>query len=134
MRKRDKAQDVFMQAKHYLGQPVSFREAFPSIQSLKVIVDEYDGPWLDRSYYYDERTAAQYINCHNPMCYNGGFNLGQLLWFMTEKGETTLEDTLYCQGYEGSPKGRVRYGPCDRRFKVKIEIVYREGGDEPGKP
>ncbi|MBY6278240.1 hypothetical protein [Symbiobacterium thermophilum] len=133
MRKRDKAQDVFLQTKHYLGRPGSFQEAFPTIKSLKVTVEEYDGPWLDRTYHYDEHTAAQYINCHNPLCYNGGFNLGQQLWFMTEAGETTLEHTFFCQGYEGSPKGRIRYGSCDRRFKVKIEIVYREDTDEPGK-
>lgn len=128
MDRRDKAQDVFLKTEHFLDRKATFGEAFPNIESLTVEVEESDwsGPVGHKSRY-TQSNAGEYIDCRNSKCYDGGFRLGQQLRFMVEAGETTKEDTFYCQGYDGSPKGRKRYDRCDHRFEVKITIVYRGG-------
>jgi len=124
--KRLKAQDVF-KCDTLFGEKVSeFSKAFPDIASLRGMVEEFDFGSLERTMYYSESNIGEYINCGNPRCYNGGFQLGQQLRFMSYDKETKKKFNIHCQGYEGSPKGRKKYGPCDRHFKVEIEIVYKE--------
>jgi len=134
MRKRDrnlKASDLFRESNPLIGPKVSFKEAFPSIQELKIEVTER-GKGVKpagNTYYYDlDNFPGEYIDCSNPMCYGGGFSIGFILHSMVSKGETERETTVSCQGYEGSPKGRRKYGPCFNYFQVKITIKYRSSG------
>lgn len=80
---------------------------------------------------YTQATAGEYINCINPLCYNGGFSLGALLRYMVANGTTELDDHKICQGHEGSPKGRRNYGPCSNAFRVKVKIEYSPEESKP---
>ena len=127
--KRQKAQDVFNESTPFLGTVDSFGKAYPTVAELTVTVtEEGDDLWHgSRTSTYGKRSASEYINCSNPRCFNGGFHLGTILHRMTYDRETEWQGSEFCQGYEGSPKGRKNYGPCDHRFKIDIQITY---GDE----
>ena len=131
--RHQKATDVFLETKWFLGEPVSFAKAFPRIASLRVRVKGsgyYDRPLAgfkdDGWRTYTESTTGEYIDCRNPVCYNGGFRVAEQLRFMEQAGETHREWTASCQGFEGSPKGRKRYRPCDEHWKVVVDVTYKE--------
>jgi len=125
-----KASDVFELAHTLLGKTSKFEEAFPGVADVKVYVEEDgDGVWRygrnvgKRSY--NRGSFGEYINCSNPRCYNGGFRVAEQIRFMMGAKEEKQEMTFHCQGYEGSPKGRYKRGPCFNYFRVKIEITYK---------
>lgn len=127
MDRRQKASDVFRETKFFLGEKTTFEKAFPEIEDIRVTVQEFKDAFTEgRKRNYSKADVSEYIDCSNRICYNGGFSLGQLIRNMVMSHKTELETTEYCQGYEGSPKGRKRYGSCDHRFKVKIEIKYKD--------
>jgi len=67
-----------------------------------------------------------YHDCHNPSSYNGGVNLGRIMGSMVASRQEEVEKAAEgCQGYEGSPKGKIKRGPCFNRFKVRISIRYK---------
>jgi hypothetical protein len=126
-----KATDVFNERHTLLGKTSKFEEAFPGVAEIKVIVDEDgEGVWRygrntgKRSY--TSRSVGEYVDCSNPRCYNGGFNIGQQIRFMMDEKKTRTSLTFHCQGYEGSPKGRKKSGPCFNFFKVDIEVSYKD--------
>jgi len=127
--RRMKASDVFNQSTPFLGKTSNFDEGFPGIADLRVTVRETD--W-DQSevghHYYTSPNIGRFVDCSNPRCYNGGFNLQSFVSLHTygKDRKTLLEATSPCQGYEGSPKGRKNYGPCDHRFEVKVEVTYKK--------
>lgn len=126
--KRQKASDVFNEKEFFIGKKSSFEEAFPTIKTLKVKVTE-DGRGINkynRDKYYSADNAGEYINCSNTSCYNGGFQLGAILRSMVLSNETLRNEVGYCQGYEGSPKGKIKYDDCDNSFKIEINIVYKD--------
>lgn len=131
MIKRMKASDV-ASGRQYLirGEKTTFEEAFPSVKSVAVEVAEtdYGIPLKTRTYYKD--SLGECIDCSNQRCYGGGFDLGAILRDMIENRITNRETTEFCQGYEGSPKGRKNYGPCGRRFVVKVKITYKRRSPE----
>lgn len=126
--KRLKASDVFHQTEYLFTDKVPFRKAFPKIKSLKVIVKESgrDIHKYNSKRYYTEENAGQYINCSNSACFNGGFNLGSILRMMDANYQKEVKETFYCQGYEGSPKGRKKYCDCDNIFEVECFITYKK--------
>jgi|SRR5450759_226717 len=131
--RHQKATDVFLEKDWFLGPPVSFAKAFPRIATLRVRVKasgEYDRPLLghndDGWRTYTESATGEYIDCRNPVCYNGGFRIGEQLRFMEQAGETHRDWSVGCQGWEGSPKGRKRYRPCDEHWQVVIDVTYKE--------
>jgi len=66
-----------------------------------------------------------YHNCHNPRCYDGGVNLrGMVDSMVASRQEEVEQAAVHCQGYEGSPKGKIKRGPCFNCFKVRISIRY----------
>lgn len=126
-----KASDVFDEKHTLLGKTSKFEEAFLGVADAKVIVDEDgEGVWRNGRNMgrrvYASRSFGEYINCSNPRCYNGGFNIAQQIRFMMDEKETNKNLTFHCQGYEGSPKGRRQTGPCFNSFKVDIEIRYKD--------
>ena len=138
VRRRQKASDVFRDAELLFGSKTSnFSKAFPEIKDIEVKVRE-EG----RGLYSGSRTGTytranfpgQYVDCSNTLCYNGGFSLGNLVHGMTYSRKQEEEwEHIFCQGHEGSPKGRRNYGPCPNSFNVKIKIVYHEEGDQVAK-
>lgn len=122
--KRLKASDVAAQQKHLLGDKVTFSQAFPEIESVTVEGYETDyGFEIGKCFW--STGYGEFLDCKNPQCYNGGVNIGQQIRFMLSVKETNREKMFYCQGYEGSPKGRIKRGMCAHRFHLKINIKYK---------
>lgn len=139
-KKRQKASDVFRETNYLLGKTASFNEAFPTIEDLQVVVKEsgkgargLHGESERRHWFDGKHPPGEYVDCSNPLCYDGGVRVGRYLRIMVRKEETEGEFSDLCQGYEGSPKGQRRYGPCSNLFQTEIELTYkREQGDENG--
>jgi hypothetical protein len=129
MRKRQKASDIFRETEPFFGRKVSFKEAFPEIKEIKVVCSE-KGHGVDQ--YSSRRTytlrsmPGEYVDCSNPLCYNGGFSLGQILSEMVSKRKAHFEGYQKCKGYEGSPKGRRKYRDCFNFWDITVDIVYHE--------
>lgn len=129
---RKKASDVFQETDYFIGEKTSFEKAFPLIDDIKVeIIEDGEGvsDW-NKKRYYNKSNAGEYINCSNHLCYNGGFNLGEIIRYMEQENLIEHQTTKICQGYEGSPKGRKKYGDCCNMFDVKIKIKYKELKEE----
>lgn len=131
--RHQKASDVFNATDWLLGPPVSFAKAFPRIATLRVRSKSsgyYHTPRVgivdDGARIHTETSAGEYIDCRNPLCWNGGFRLGEQLRFMEQAGDTHREWTATCQGWEGSPKGRRRDRPCDEYWTVVVDVTYRQ--------
>lgn len=125
---RQKASDVFNQIDFFLAKKTSFEKAFPQIEKIKVeVIESGEGinDWNEKRTY-SNNDMGEYINCHNRRCYNGGFCMGQIIRQMTYEKKTELETTELCQGYEGSPKGRKKYGMCTNFFEIKVVIKYKD--------
>ena len=66
------------------------------------------------------------MNYTNPMCYKGGFNLGNITRDMIYKKETERVGSSECQGNEGHHKSRDIRSKCLNSFSYKIQIEYYE--------
>ena len=126
-RNRQKAPDVFRGAEFLFSEKTSsFEKAFPQILELTVKIEERNGNGHPcRAYGINRTNVSEYIDCSNPLCYNGGISVGQILRNMAwTKAIRHEEEYRRCQGYEGSPKGRRRYGPCSQSFRIVAEVTY----------
>lgn len=108
----------------------TFEEAYPTVEKVQVEVTETQGfrgtSWTQKL---NERSFTDAIDCTNPLCYGGGISIGSILHNMVRDGQTSLEETKSCRGYEGSPKGRRRYDRCAHSFRVMMQVEYRKGGE-----
>ena len=129
MKKRQKASDIFRETEPFFGRKVSFKEAFPEIKDIKVVCSQ-KGHGVSR--YSSKRTytlgsmPGQFVDCSNPICYNGGFSLGEILREMVWNKQTHFEVSRICRGYEGSPKGRRNYRDCLNFWDITVDIVYHK--------
>ena len=125
---RMKASELFNKSNPFFAKKVSFEEAFPKIEDVKIVVEE-DGKdvrdWNRKSHY--GRDVGEFIDCSNLICYGGGFSIGSILRDMVRENKTHAEERKFCKGYEGSPKGRDKYRDCINSFKVTVDIIYKEG-------
>lgn len=124
---RKKASDIFRETNFVFSKKGPFKEAFPEIESATVEFSEKgqgvfrgSGPSVRT-----EKNLGEFIDCHNPVCYDGGFNIGEILRDMTARRETERSVQRTCQGYEGSPKGKKKYRGCLNSFDVKVSIRYK---------
>lgn len=127
-RDRMKASDIFRESNYVFSKKVPFGEAFPEIKNFRIEVTTLsEGSQFVNytSVYTKENKPGEYIDCKNPVCYNGGFSIGQILREMVGEKQTHYEGSAHCQGYEGSPKGRRRYRSCLSNWKIKIDIEYK---------
>ncbi len=129
-----KASDVFREADFIFARKVSFAEAFPMIETIDIVVRENgDGvPAWRRERFLGKATAGEYVDCSNPLCFDGGVSIGKLVRAMVAAGDSDSHEAYeLCQGNEGSPKGRRIYRNCLNSFKLDIHIDYLETcGDE----
>ena len=125
-----KASDVCSSQNFWLPRkPCSFSEAFPEIEDIQIELSE-EGKEIndyDRTFFFNMRNPpGEYADCHNPHCYNGGIRIGQILRHMVATGKSDYSASERCQGYEGSPKGRRKYGSCDNWFSLKVRLKLRK--------
>ncbi len=132
-----KASEVFRNSEHFfsnLSSKVTFSEAFPEINDIKVEVIETSEPktneMLKEEKYQKnkviyEKLIGEFIDCSNKFCYNGGFSIGEIIREMVSIKQTLIEGHLKCQGYEGSAKGKRRYRSCVHCFYFHVEIKYK---------
>jgi hypothetical protein len=129
IRKRDKATDVLRNTDYVFAKKCTFAEAFPSIATLRVDVERSDYGRSRHPDIYTEHSAGEMVDCRHPLCYGGGFSLGNLLRMMMAEKKTDQEFFEVCRGYHGSPKGRRNYGSCGETFRVIVHIDYRPEGE-----
>ena len=134
-RKRGKRDSELYQEGNFSfrGQPtLSFEEAFPSIEDVMIEVREFgSGPFGQAAKVtYRKGQFGNIIDCKKYECTAGGFDISQILDDMVRENKTKLETTKFCKGYEATPTRRRR-ASCDHYFKIKVDITYRESGEEP---
>jgi hypothetical protein len=126
-KRRPKASELFQSRPNVfnkLGR--SFENAFPSIDDVTVELTETGaGRWNGVSRKLGKAALGEFIDCHNPLCYNGGFSVRQILREMISENKTELETTRLCQGYEGSPGGQRIYRPCVNHFNIQVRLKYK---------
>lgn len=127
MKGRKKAQDIFMETKFVFGTKTKFEKAFPEIENITIEVIE-TGLYINdsRISHYNKTNTSEYVNCTNPMCYKGGFNLCNIIRDMIFKKDTERVGSAECQGNEGHHKSRDIRSKCLNSFSYKIQIEYYE--------
>ena len=124
IRRRQKASDVSREHPRWLSRPAaSFAEAFPGVDSIRVDVREEDIGQLVRERTLSAEAISECVDCSNPLCYNGGFVLGPTIRLMVESRRTDEDISVSCQGYEGSPKGRVKDDECMHTLTSKFTLT-----------
>jgi hypothetical protein len=109
---------------------VSFERVFPVVRDIEVEVEQMGRPWrTTRNVWKGPHWPERHVNCQNRLCVRGGFALWEVLGRMISQRKAEDEGERLCQGYEGSPGGRRKYGVCPNIFKYKIRIEYRETPD-----
>ena len=126
-KKHMKASDVYKETKPSFIRRGSFEEVFPNIKEVSVYVKQAKyGRDSPVSRQYSKNELSEYIDCTNPICYNGGISIGNILRKMVNERQTHFEGHQLCQGYEGSPKGRRKYNRCPVYFEFVVDIEYKK--------
>jgi hypothetical protein len=120
-----KATDVFSNSNPLFGSKVTFKEAFPNIQSVTVDVVETDEDGDERRMSYDETELGQFIDCSRDRCYNGGFDIGKEIRKLYAAKLTEGGGEASCRGRDGTPKGKYQGESCEHMFTFSINIVYK---------
>lgn len=128
IRKRQKASDIFNKSDLIYSEKVTFKRAFPEITELSIQIEDYGhgvNKWNKYRSFSKNNSSGEYIDCINPLCYNGGFSIGDIIREMIMNKEEFKEGSNFCQGNEGSPKGRRIYKKCMNMFIYKVKIKYK---------
>ena len=132
---RMKASDVFRGTTPFFGTKAGFDEVFPEIEEIEITVQETGyGVIGDGIQVYRKNQFGEYIDCSHRRCYNGGFRIGSIIRDMVRDKAIEFNTSLDCKGYEGSPKGRKKYGNCHNTFTIKVKIKYKESLGENKTP
>ena len=133
---RMKATQIFNESSFPFGKKVSFEQAFPEIEDIDIVVVETEGGGIvdfDCVEYSPKRWRSthkmgvgEYIDCHNSMCYSGGFSIGRIIKQMINDREEEKTGIAFCKRTEGSQKGKKRNRSCINDFRYKISIKFKE--------
>lgn len=110
------------------GEPTTFKNVYPKIESLTAEVFQHGDVEREHQKHqtFNESNVPADIPCGNPRCRQGGFSMQRLIDFVVCSDKTEHEDTMHCEGQEGSPKGRRKGDPCMNYIKVKITLRPKE--------
>jgi hypothetical protein len=128
IRKRQKASDIFNKSDLVYCEKTTFEKAFPEIEELSIQIEDYGhgvNQWNKFRSFSKSNSSGEYIDCINPLCYNGGFSIGDILREMIKNKEEIKDGSCICQGNEGSPKGRRVYRKCLNMFIYKVKIKFK---------
>jgi hypothetical protein len=124
--RKEKASDIYNKQTPVMARKVdTFAEAYPTVASLQLEVVEDEGA-LGKTYAPRSMTERQFsavVDCHNQFCYGGGVDIGRFLHRKVGAKQTDIDETLDCQGHEGTKTKQNR--SCTHRFSVKGTIVYK---------
>lgn len=110
------------EARPFLGETHDRDHAFPGIDELQVTVvqdrfGQYTPDGRRRESRFTKKNIPRYLSCMNPRCQQGGLDLQQIVLLWSEG-----ESTVWCNGHEGTPKGRRKGDPCENRFDITLSI------------
>ncbi|HCE75156.1 MAG TPA: hypothetical protein DEP04_00885 [Dehalococcoidia bacterium] len=114
------------------GEPTTFKKLYPQVKSLRLTGQEHgDFPEMSFITYKSrglincsESSIPALLHCSNPRCQQGGHDLQFLIGSAIRSRETRLTETLYCNGHEGTPKGRKIGDSCGNYIELEIAIEY----------
>jgi hypothetical protein len=112
----------------FLGTVSSLRQAYPEVKTL-FFEGEQSGELArehQRHLRYSESTLPAKIPCGNPRCRQGGFDLNTTLMSVAHDKKPGSEGKLYCNGHEGTPKGRRIGDPCFNTVSFILSITYED--------
>ena len=106
----------------FRGKSVSFEEAFPDIEEIKIEGTEGDIAQKHNILLNKDNWG---ISCSNSLCKDKGYSvkLGDFISEMYRNQETSKEGIISCGGYESMGRGKTRR--CLNHLKVKVEIKYK---------
>lgn len=108
------------------GEPRSFEEQFPTIENIAVKSTQTgQGTYGDDVSYMTKENLGDFLDCHNPLCYGGGFLISKVISEMVKENKTEYTRRGSCRGWESSPGGLKRRKKCINRFDVEVRIKYR---------
>ena len=113
-------------AKPFLGETTDRNKAFYGIASLELtVVQDRFGHYTVHEWQREQRFTKEniprHLACANPRCQQGGLDLQRIVLFSTPG-----KHTYWCNGHEGSPKGRRQGDPCDNRFEVILSVTRED--------
>jgi hypothetical protein len=106
----------------FLGETHDRNKAFPGIDELAIVVVQdkwgnYTRDGQPRESRYTKGDIPRHLPCVNPRCQQGGLDLQAYVMF-SSGGEITV----WCNGHEGTPKGRRKGDPCENRFDITLTV------------
>ncbi len=106
----------------FRGNPVSFEDAFPEIEEIKIEGTEGD---VAQKHKIVLNKKSLGISCSNSLCEKGGYQseLGNLISEMYRKKEVFKEDIVSCKGHENMGRGQTRR--CLNHLCIKANITYK---------
>ena len=69
--------------------------------------------------------VREHIDCNNPICFDGGFSLGDVLREMVAGRQEDFIGTSFCTGQEGDPEDPRPHPSCATRFEIEASIRFR---------
>lgn len=129
IRKREKWSDVLRQPPDPLRARTTWGDARPQIERMRLEVRQGKGILAERAepeLITETSSYRQYVDCRNKMCVRGGVHIADIVGRAVVTGQPVIDESAYCCGYEGSPKGSKRYKGCLFRFIVQGTTTYRK--------
>jgi hypothetical protein len=108
----------------------SYMEAYAELEQDPLIECFESDACSDGEGYSSARPLREaLICCDNPRCNRGGYLMEQEIRNMVFARVEHSEFIMHCPGDEGSPKGRRKGNPCDKRLHVRLTLKYK---NQPG--
>lgn len=112
----------------FRGEPVSFEEAFPDIEEIKIEGTEGDlgsGGMSGGKFSLNKENINHLPSCSNPLCKDKGYGVkfGDFISEMYKNKETSKEGIISCGGYESMGRGQTR--GCCNQMNIKVKIKYK---------
>ncbi len=100
-------------------------DAHPTIKKLTVEIHSA-GEGFDRTDLYPLIELPHYHQrCRNPRCVGGGFDLGEMVYWMANGSKLTKNELSFrCSGFQKSPQNEME--DCDTQFELKITVEYKD--------
>lgn len=107
-----------------------FKNNFPKLFLFDLYVTEFDLSGWDEEYrrhgFNMAHPPPSRIACTNRLCRRGGLDLERILSRVHLEGATEIDETMRCEGDEGSPKGRRKGKSCHHAFRIKGKFTFIE--------